>query len=277
VAWNGELWAGGSDKSNVSAAPRLFRGSQATFASAPLPSSAGANEVEVVTAILPAGPADLFVSTVVVDSLTGTVVRGNVLYTSDGTTFSLVAGSQGDAPAALAWHDDGLMVGTLLGRLYRVAGGVATQEPVTANRGVMSLVSVAPDRLLIGVRGSTGAELFARVGSLTGQSSAPPPPAAPKTYVADVKGVLRNRCLICHGVTGNPAQANYALSSGLANDAADYAATRAETVAGAAAETSLLLTKGLGTQHGGGVVFASNADPDYVTLLQWIRGGTRLQ
>lgn len=279
VAWNGEVWAGGSDKSNVSAAPRLFHGAGAVFASAALPSSAGPNEIELVTALLAAGPADLFISTVVVDSLTGTVVRGNILYTSDGVTFSPVASAQNDAPAALAWHDNGLMVGTLGGTLYRIANGAATTEQVPANNGIMSMVSVAADRLLLGVRGTAGAELVARQGSLSGQTAAPPPAATPRTYVADVKGVLRNRCLICHGVAGNPAQANYALSSGLANDQADYTATRAEVVTGVNAENSLLLTKALNAnnQHGGGAVFASTADPDYATLLQWIRDGARLQ
>lgn len=279
AAWNGEMWAGGSDKSNVSAAPRLFRGSNAVFASAPLPSSAGPNEIELVSALLPSGPTDLFIATIVVDSLTGFVVRGNVIHTADGTTYTPVATAQNDAPTALAWHDNGLMIGMLGGQLFHVSNGVANTEQVPVNNGIMSLFSVANDRLLIGVRGTAGAELFARQGSSTQASAPTTPAAARKTYVADVKGVLRTRCLVCHGVTGNPAQANYALSSGLSNDAADYAATRAEVTA-AAPETSLLLTKALNSNnaiHGGGAIFASTADPDYVTLLQWIRDGSRLQ
>ena len=277
VAWKNEIWAGGSDKSNTAAPPRLFHGVQGTFTAAPIPSSAGPNEIELVAALLPAGPADFFIATVVVDSLTGFVVRGNVLATSDGVTFATVAGATNDAPVSLAWHDEGLMVGTILGRLYRIAGGQAVLEQIPANNGVMSLLPLSRSRLLVGVRGTTGAQIFSRDGLLS-QAAPPaqqPPAAAPKTYVTDVKPVLRNRCAVCHAATGNPAQVGWALSSGVLNDAVDHPATRSKTTA-AAPETSLLLTKALGMNHGGGATFASTADPDYVTLIQWIRDGTRL-
>jgi mono/diheme cytochrome c family protein len=99
------------------------------------------------------------------------------------------------------------------------------------------------------------------------------------TFVSDISSLLETNCASCHSATPNPPNTDYT-GIPIYYDAASYTdpkdlyynvLNRADLVD---PENSLLLRKPTSgsSLHGGGLRF-SPTDPEYITLLNWIRNG----
>ncbi|MBL4848894.1 MAG: hypothetical protein JKY65_25510 [Planctomycetes bacterium] len=289
VAWRNEIWAAGSDNL-LSGGLRLFRGTGANFTevtglpSARTPNSA--NELQLVTDIQVIN-GELYISTVVTDPTVGNVITGAIYRSFDGSAWTTVATTPNDSPMAIAQHQGTLFVGLISGAVQSVdsTGTLVADTGVPTSTGAMSMIEVDADTLVVGVRGTAGAELIRRVttvatttvatatptttGTTTGTTTAPAMPAI--TYTADVKPILVARCTSCHSGTSLPAAvAGYPLT--ITNDTADYAETVNRTNP-QTPDASLLLTKATGNAHGGGAVLTVGS-AEHTTLIQWIQGGS---
>jgi hypothetical protein len=160
-AYDGEMWAAGTDGDALLVRGSLTMGPASTFARVDLPLTPAATEVAVVTDLL-AIDSDLYVAILCADATNQQIVtRGEVVFTSDGRTFYSVGTFTNDAPRALGWHEDTLYVGTDAGDLQSYqTGQLAALEPaILSNQGVYSIASVDSNTLLVGVKGNSGAEV----------------------------------------------------------------------------------------------------------------------
>ena len=88
------------------------------------------------------------------------------------------------------------------------------------------------------------------------------------SFAADVHGLLVDGCQRCHAAGGQAGDTDFVLSG---DATADRAAT-VEFVDLDQPAASRLLSKGSGTGHGGGAVYAVGT-PEYQTILEWISQG----
>ena len=91
-------------------------------------------------------------------------------------------------------------------------------------------------------------------------------PMAPG-FAADVHPLLISRCLDCHSAGGDAGDTAFVLK--VSED--DYEHTL-ELIDTNTPASSRLLSKGSGTGHQGGSIFAKNST-EYQTILAWIEGG----
>jgi hypothetical protein len=103
------------------------------------------------------------------------------------------------------------------------------------------------------------------------------PPVAQLSYLGSVKEILSAQCSACHSDPNNPANAGFALSAGLVDDQADYAAVLARVKVGGGINGSLLLRKSTNrSPHGGGEALVSGSAA-HQTIVDWLASGAAFQ
>jgi hypothetical protein len=102
---------------------------------------------------------------------------------------------------------------------------------------------------------------------------APASPAAPAgpTFAAGVHALLLSGCQSCHSSAGSAAATRLLFTGNAESDLASVHGSL-DPAAPTRAETSPLVRKGAGIEHGGGVVFAAGS-PGHATLVAWIAAG----
>ena len=169
VAWGGRLWLGARTRGGTA----LLRGAGATWADvedAVRGDEPEDDERREVTTLLVAGPF-LFAGVALTDAR-GEPLEGRLTWLDDGRLERLGEELDQDAPAALAFQDGTLWVGTRRGRLLYVDRELDDGEVelslrevsgFPAARGVLSLFTPDARTLLLGVEGPLGGEVVRRV------------------------------------------------------------------------------------------------------------------
>jgi hypothetical protein len=264
----GEVWVGAGPAAAEGPAS-LRRGGWMGFAEVSLQSfQAVAGERQEVTA-LQTVPRGVVVAVSSFDAVSGQALRGQVSLLVPGEPERLLADyTAGEAPLALAFQDETLYVGTSTGRLQYLdgQGRMIDEQLSVAVDAIDSLASPNRLTLLVGCRTSQGAQVLTRVArTLTAATPGGATTAGPGW--AQVKAAMIS-CAGCHSTMTT----GWMVSSGLADDMADYQATLPH-VDTASPATSALLEKGSGgVTHAGGALWASGSS-DYQTVLAWIQGG----
>lgn len=250
--------------------PALFRG-DGTFALLPAAFSKVAGAAQRVSALL-STPRGLAVAVAAFDPASGQPLSGELAWWDGGALLPVASFTQ-DAPLALAWQDGTLYVGTAGGRLAWLdpIGALVDEPGLPANQGVYALAAPDAATLLVGVAGPAGAEVHVRAARSASGSASGTGVAAGPDYTTDVKPILQARCVACHSTMTT----GYTLSAGLADDAADHAATVAQVDLAAPASSQLLRKATNAVAHGGGATLTASS-PEYGTIVAWIQAGAPL-
>lgn len=260
-----EMWIGGGPTTDEGQAT-LYRGSFTVgFQQVPLPLINGGVGSRQEVSALASGASGLVVAIKNIDAMSGLALGGTIWFIGFGQT-TLLATLNQEAPLCLAIHEGTIFAGTSSGRvLYRDPIGNFIEEPkVPINQGITSLHSVSSGVLLVGQRTVNGARVSARIGN-----SNPPTGGGggggSTSYLTTVKPLLQAGCVSCHSTMTT----GYPLTTNLADDNADYAATVAQ-VTTTASSTSQLLRKASGAvSHAGGALWPQGST-QYDAVLQWI-------
>ncbi|MEZ6187465.1 MAG: hypothetical protein R3F62_20960 [Planctomycetota bacterium] len=277
VGFQGETWVGVTEDSGLAGLRRVAGSAVEARALPAGPVSPGAAQrvTDLLVVTDPTGGELLAVSVATFDLASGAAIAGAILATSDGASFATLVNFAQDAPTCLAWQDQTLYAGLASGRLvYRDSnGGWPEEAGLPATTGIFSLLAKDAATLVIGARDASGAIVLVRsasaAGSTPAQGGATPPPAggAVVDYLTSVKGALSS-CVACHSTM----QTGYSLSSGLANDMADYQATLAQVDLNAPAASNLLQKGSASVSHAGGGIWPVGS-ANYDLVLAWIAGG----
>ncbi len=195
-----------------------------------------------VTALVPL-PTRLVIAVGSFDLTTGRAEAGALLAWDDAGV-SLLEALPGDAPLALARHEETLFVGTASGRLQYldpVTGGFLDEPGVPTTGPVRSLLALDDATLLLGVTEAGRGVLVRRVGLSAAGTPLPVPAAiapvasgavagiasgavaAGPSFLTDVAPILATHCASCHVRI-----AGFRLSANGADPAADHAAVMTE-------------------------------------------------
>lgn len=109
-----------------------------------------------------------------------------------------------------------------------------------------------------GANGAPGRIVTTRTTTVTTPTTQTQPSETPQ-FAADVKPIVTNKCSGCHGNSGNFSVTNNPPYTGVTM----FVNTTTPT-------SSLLLSKGSGVSHGGGVQLSSS---EYTTIRDWISAG----
>jgi cytochrome c553 len=263
----GALWVGASDATGLGDA-LLYQGDAAGFTQIALPpGTAGVNGAERCTGLALDPQGDLVIALTTVDVTTGLVQAGRVLRYTGQQTFDEILTLTLDAPLCVAAHAGTVFVGTDSGLLL-YDNGSAFVEDATApqNQGITRLSEADPTTLWVGLRTAQGAALHTRVGPAASSTAGGTSGTATSSYLTHIKPLLGS-CVGCHA-----SQSNYRLTTGLADDQADYQATLG-VIDTQLPDASMILAKASGSvSHGGGAPWPSNS-ASYQTVLVWIQQG----